>query len=294
MQERRRGTLENLVHDHVQALLSIIFELVHYALHLQNAPMSACALAVDGCTAPELETQKQILSSLQAEWRMVLGLEAQARWNDFLAKNALYTHFMHYREILTCLEQNKWKINSETKSLIMAWHPAFNASANVESLFQSMEEAAKRASKHEKASLPNLQCLTVRALQKKILREEDADEPGRAPCGISLSSEDWEGAEVRALKSSIWRPDSYSGSTVLKFKTYASSCLVSFRILNIDCIRCLKLRQSFQARRCTQAVPQHDSVPPHQGLPQHHEGFTPCAKATCLICTAAFVYPCML
>lgn len=215
MQERRRSTLENLLHDHVQALLSIIFELVHYGLHLQSAPMSASALAVDGCTAPELETQNQILSCLQEEWAMVLGLEAEARWNDFLAKNALYTHFMHYREILTCFEQNKWKITLETKSLIMAWNPAFSSSANVESMFQSMEESTKRANKHEKASLPNLQCLTVRALQKKVLHKEDGEEARRAPDGILLSSEDWEGAEVRALKGSIWRPDSYGGSTVI-------------------------------------------------------------------------------
>ena len=55
--------------------------------------------------------------------------------------------------------------------------------------------------------MSNLQCLSIRAVSQKLTK----DDP-KSPHGISVRPEDCEGKDVRCLRQSVWRPDSFSGS----------------------------------------------------------------------------------
>ena len=83
----------------------------------------------------------------------------------------------------------------------------------MEQVFAAVEDGCKRGVKNLKASMANLQCLSIRAVEQKVTANEkrrEAGETDRARA-VKLGVEDFEGSEVRALKASVWKPTSFSG-----------------------------------------------------------------------------------
>ena len=91
----------------------------------------------------------------------------------------------------------------DTRACVQAWFPRYSFSSNIEDLFSSLQDACRRGVKNGDASLSNLQCVTVRAVQQKM------DVEG-GPDLVKLESEDYEGNAIRSLKPRIWRPESAS------------------------------------------------------------------------------------
>ena len=195
-----------MVQDHISCMVTALAELTMYSLYLQSSPAQEAALLVDTETSPELSpVQQQILHRMQQTWRMILTLENDAASNSLLLQSCPHTRFMVFRETMTLLDEEEWKLTERARDLLRSWHPAVGMSANVERIFNSLEDAARRSSKNNVSCMSNLQCLAIRSLEKHVTSGPSA------PTGVKLLQEDWEGRQVRSIRASVWKPETFSG-----------------------------------------------------------------------------------
>ena len=210
-----------MMSDHLACLVTCMYELTLYALYLQSSPSQEAALLVATADAPDLSsTQRQIMDRMRKTWELVLEMEGQAESNALLRASCPHTRFFAFREMNTLLSEEKWQWNVRTHALLQSWHPPLGLSANIEQVFNRMEDSTKRASKSSTASLCNLQCVAIRSVNKQIASGSNT------PAAIELSTEDWEGKQVRNIKASVWRPDSFCGSAPTAL-THATTAYLS-------------------------------------------------------------------
>ena len=213
--------------DHLTCLVTCIYELTLYALYLMSSPSQEAALVVATGDAPNLSTtQREILNRMRKTWELILELEGRAESNTYLRASCPHTRFFAFREMQTLLSEEKWQWNARTHALLHSWHPPLGLSANIEQVFNRMEDSTKRASKSNTASLCNLQCIAIRSVNRQIASGSNS------PAPIELSTEDWEGKQVRNIKTSVWRPDAFSGSAPAAI-THAARCYCTFETQNI-------------------------------------------------------------
>ena len=205
---------EDLVRDHFMALLAVIFEMSMYVLYLRSSPARFAALLVDPKGDLQMaQVQDEIMKNIKQEWNTIVDMENKESSNLLLQQRCGFTKWVCYREPMTCLELEKWSMTEKAKALLLSWHPGLAFSANVEQVFAAVEDGCKRGVKNLKASMANLQCLSIRAVEQKVTANEkrrEAGETDRARA-VKLGVEDFEGSEVRALKASVWKPTSFSG-----------------------------------------------------------------------------------
>lgn len=212
--QRRLPVQEDLVRDHFMALLAVIFEMSMYVLYLRSSPARFAALLVD--PKDDLQTsqlQDEIMKSIREEWKTIVQMENKASSNQLLQQRCCFTRWVCYREPMTCLELEQWSMTDKAKGLLLSWHPSLAFSANVEQVFAAVEDSCRRGVKNLKASMANLQCLAIRAVEQKLTANENEREAGKTDRAraVKLGVEDFEGNEVRALKESVWRPSSFAG-----------------------------------------------------------------------------------
>ena len=196
-----------MVRDHLMAVLATVFELSIYALYLQSSPAMEAALLLPKPEKKQLqEAQAEVMRKSKLQWETVLAMEAKAPENALLRAMCPYTRYTNFREVLTVLEGADWTMTETATKVLKAWHPGLAFSANVEQVFNSLEDVCKRANKNARSSMPNLQCLSIRATGQKLCKGSPS------PAGVELAPEDYEGKDIRSIKSSVWKPESFSGS----------------------------------------------------------------------------------
>lgn len=215
----RRGYVkQRLLEDHLAATLSCCFELEGYARHLRTAPHS-CASLLASSTTPEglLPAQRNLLQALQAEWSMVLRMEGKVSSADLLHQLCPYVLQQCYRELMSTLAAAGFRLTAECHQMLSAWYPGLSQSSNIEDVFKSCEEACRRT-KAGVGSMANLSIVAMRAVMQKLTNGE-----GQAR-SVLLEGADFEGPEVKALKTKLWSPESFAGG--LLERNYASFCLL--------------------------------------------------------------------
>ena len=179
--------------------LAVVHELEQHQLYLRTAPWKAACLIAP---ADDPETKARVLKELQAEWMMILSLEAHPTSAAQLRQHCGYALFQNYREVMTAWEMHGWKEHEEAKGIMTSWFPEFAWSSNIESLFSEMSSATKRSGQADAGSLPNLMSVGIRGLVRRICIQEDA------PAALKLEKDDWAGPQVSGLKSKIFSPSS--------------------------------------------------------------------------------------
>ena len=203
---RRDMLTDSMVQDHVMCIVQAISELTTYALYLQSSPAQEAALLVETENSPDLcPLQEQIMMKLKRTWEMVLTLENKEDSNAMLKHACPHTRFANYREPMTLLQEESWSLSPRAKDLLTSWHPPVSMSANVERIFNNLEDSCRRSSKNNTSCMSNLQCLAIRSLAQHVTSGSSA------PTGIELLPQDWEGRQVRAIRTSVWKPESFSG-----------------------------------------------------------------------------------
>ena len=189
--------------EQLLAYLACAHELKEYGLYLQSFPCRAAVLA-----SPHADEMVigETLAAAKEEWSMILDIESwSAQAKKTLHLNCPHVRFFNYRELMSCMEKNKYEAKPEVRQVAEAWFPPFGQSANLEHVFREMEQAAKRCSGF-KDSLSSLMTVAVRGLKRRILDSQDT------PRTVELTEEDWHGHSVRALKHKIWSPSSAAPS----------------------------------------------------------------------------------
>ena len=195
---RRTTTEQEILNESWSMLLSAIFELREYALHHRLCPTKACALLATSNS----EIIKQIMGELEAEWATIVAMEASGEGKQLLHSKCLFVTYQQTREILTCLEKNAWTLNSEVRSLIGAWFPTIQSSANLETVFGDMSSAITRSGRTDCGSLANMMAVGIRAVSRRFGEDEEAGDP------VALAPSDWASKEIPGLKAKIWCPSS--------------------------------------------------------------------------------------
>ena len=195
---RRPTTEQEILNESWSMLLSATFELREYALHHRLTPTKACALLATSNSS----IIKQIMRELQEEWSTILAMEASGEGKHLLHSKCLFVTYQQTREILTCLEKNAWELNKESQSLIGAWFPAIQSSANLETVFGDISSAISRSGKTDCGSLANMMAVGIRAVSRRFGEDDEAGDP------VALESSDWASKEVPGLKAKIWCPSS--------------------------------------------------------------------------------------
>ena len=93
-------------------------------------------------------------------------------------------------------------------SFLKCYNPAIQSSSNCEDIFAQLQDSVQRSGKSDSGSITNLASVSIRGVHKKAESTESVET-------VTLRSEDFEGNEVRALKSSIFRPDSCAASCLV-------------------------------------------------------------------------------
>ena len=195
----RRSTLDNeVLKEQLNGFLSCCHELQEYALYLRSFPCRAAAFCSAEAT---LETRNEILKAAHEEYEMIREIEATASGPSVLKQHSLHTTFQVYREILATMAMHQFKDCKAIEDIVHAWYPKWGQSSCLEQVFRELEQATKRVG-HVENSMPNLTCVAVRALGRRVCGGEDTPS---TPC---LSEKDWEGQVVRNLKDKIWHPTS--------------------------------------------------------------------------------------
>ena len=206
--ERQTPLKEFLLKEHLEGVLSCMFEMTQYSSSLQVCPVLCAGLACPSSSRFDVETVKAaILTELQMEWELVLSSETEPHTATVLHRTCAQTKWQCYRELMTVLEMDDWKLSDRSLSLIQAWLPALNSSANIEDIFNSMADSISRSTKTDMASMTSLQAVQIRAYQQKLVGLPTQ------PKGVQLTGTDFEGHEIRGLKPKLFQPASFTGST---------------------------------------------------------------------------------
>ena len=199
-----------MVQDHIDGTLSVVFELLQYSSTLQSSHWQAMSLLATQSDRCDIEHNRNlVLEKLRQEWRMVLEMEEGVATSSLLRKHCQYVTYQIYREVLTMVEVNDFKITPHLVEFLKAWYPAISSSAVVEDCFSSIQDAVKRSSKADVGSLPNMAAVAIRSLEQKTSASASLQ-------SVSLEGEDFEGNQVRALKANVFRPDSCPSSPTSK------------------------------------------------------------------------------
>ena len=97
------------------------------------------------------------------------------------------------------LVKNRFVLTSEVKNTVDAWYPKWCQSSTLENIFREVEQAVKKAGPLQD-SMSNMECVAVRALERRILSADNTPET------VELSEADWAGKTTRGLKASLWNP----------------------------------------------------------------------------------------
>ena len=200
---RRRDDQYHLLREHLQLSLCCIYELQSYGLYLQSSP------AIFSCLLHEAldeSTVSRVLRYLKEEWQLVLKMERQEDTRRILHSMCPHVHHQSFRELHLALSRSSYNLTENFLELVGAWYPKFTGSANIEQVFQAMERSIRQSGCSNTASLTSLMSVGVRCTAKRLCTDE------RSPSTITLSADDFEGPEIRALKDRMWRPASASNS----------------------------------------------------------------------------------
>ena len=212
---RRTPATEQMIEDHLLCTLACVEEMVLYGLYLQSCPSKGAALLVETLEGSrEQQVQQRIQVEMREEWTMIVLMENNAQHKDLLHKACPFLGYYHVREIYEALAQDGWKLGERSRGVLAAWYPKFGFSSNVEDIFSNIEDSCRRGSKNNTANCSNLQCISIRALNRTVCKN-DRKEDGPTP--VHLSSEDFEGSEVRSLKPKLWKPDSFVSRLLFAF-----------------------------------------------------------------------------
>ena len=196
-----RSDLEQgVLNEQVNAFLTVVFELMEYVLYLRSFPCRCAVLLLQECSE---EDKAAVLAAAKEEWEIVLTLESRPGSRTWLHQNCLHTTFQAYRELMLIFERNNYVMGPEIEKAVDAWFPSFSQSANLESVFREMEMSLRRNG-FAQDSLPNLGCVAVRALERRICTEASS------PKTIRLTEQDWTGKTIRGLKQRMFNPSSMS------------------------------------------------------------------------------------
>ena len=196
--------MTELLHEHLNIVLTAAYELEQYALPLRQAPASVVALLeLPGTAAEEKRVRGLVHERLKEEWDAVLRLEAQSDGRTLLRQKCGHTLWQCYRELLTAVEsQSSMRSPPDLQAIVSAWFPEVAWSATIEDAFGSLSQALRVGNKSETASMSNLQAVAIRKVETGLFNGAGQ------PKGIQLEAEDWEGTIVRGLKPSVFKPES--------------------------------------------------------------------------------------
>ena len=204
---RQWSVKEFLLEQHLQGMLSCLFELAQYKSPLNCLPYSAAGLLTPESDRFEAQSVKtSIMNDIRHEWEMTVSMEAEAEASTIIHRQCPQTLWQSYREIGATAEQEGFVCSQRLCALVNAWLPNINSSANVEDSFAAMADAVARSGKADLGSLCNLQAVHIRSTNQKMT---DGDGEG---CGIHLASHDFEGNEIRGLRPRLFLPASFNGS----------------------------------------------------------------------------------
>ena len=190
----------------MDAVCACLLELQMYALVLQVGFYNAGGLLCGESKACDAAwTHAKILENMKNEWSCILRMEASAAESKLLETHCSFCKWQVFREIHTVLQEEKYENTVRAREILKSWLPPFQGSCNVEDIFNAMQDSIKRSSKSDAGGLANLSCVGIRATSQKC-------KDGDGPLEVTLDPEDYEGGEVRGLKSSIWKPDSCPAS----------------------------------------------------------------------------------
>ena len=227
IRSRRDPLTDGMVRDHMACMLTCIYELTLYSLYLKSSPGQEAALLVNTEHSPGLcSTQKDIMCRMQRTWRMVLAMEGSEDGNRILKQGCPHTRFVVFRETMSLLEEEHWQLNERTKALLCSWHPPVSMSANIEKIFNNMEDSCRRSSKNHTSCMSNLQCLAIRSVSQQMTSSTCG------PTGVKLQQEDWEGKQIRGIKPSVWRTEAFSAGAYYTCIERNSTCAVYTLVQN--------------------------------------------------------------
>ena len=217
-----------LLQQHLEACLCTLFELIQYALLPQSAHYSSAALLCPASSRVDLSSVRQrVFAHMRAEWELILQCEGHASSQAILHQHCPYVKWQAFREIQTEAEWSSYTLSAELTELLRAWHPTIQSSSNVEDLFNEIQDCVKRAGKADVGSICNMAAVSIRGCHRKVEATEGAT-------GVTLRSEDFEGNDIRSLKSNIFRPDACPASSVAS--QVAVVILFYFVCKPVDCL----------------------------------------------------------
>ena len=184
-----------------------MFELLQYGLLPQSAHYrAACLLCTTSSRCDVASVQNQVMRALSEDWQLVLKLENAPSTQTVILHHCPFLCWQPFRETMSMCELHKFTLCPELRLFLAAYHPPMQSSSNIEDIFSELQDAVRRSNKSDNGSLPNMCAVAIRAVQKKV--ESSSEEVQ----GSKLRTEDWEGNAVRALKSSIFQPQSCPSS----------------------------------------------------------------------------------
>ena len=201
--------MTELLMQHIHSVLAALLELTQYALPLTLAPSSfSCLAAADSKVTEAQKAQERVQLELKTEWQAILQLESKREGAELLKQLAPHTRYYAYRELMTCLETSHTVEGKQRlEGVVQAWHPPLCYSANIEECFNYASASLRKSTRSEKVSMSNLQATVVRAAERRLMNNEHQVR------GVELEPEDYEGREVRALRSSVWCPEQCPASS---------------------------------------------------------------------------------
>ena len=155
-----------------------------------------------------LSISKSLFQSMKAEWQLVLHCESTASAQSVLHQHCPHVRWQPYREVMTMVESAKSASDESLLSFLKCYNPPVQSSANCEDISAQLQDSVQRSGKSDAGSITNLASVAIRGVHKKAESTEEVQT-------VVLRSEDFEGNQVRALKSSIFRPESCAARSLV-------------------------------------------------------------------------------